>query len=25
LRVPVEIVHPALVQITGWKRALGRQ
>src|SRR5215471_8152730 len=25
LRVPVDIVYPALVQITGWKRALGRQ
>src|SRR5262249_21346094 len=25
LRVPVEVVHPALVQIAGWKRALGCQ
>src|SRR4029450_12022698 len=25
LRVPVEVVHPALVQIAGWKRAFGSQ
>src|SRR5512145_1143230 len=25
LRIPIEIVHPALVQIAGRKRALGRQ
>jgi hypothetical protein len=23
LRVPIEVVHPAVVQIAGWKRALG--
>src|SRR3981081_544562 len=25
LRVPVEVIHPALVQIAGWKRSLGCQ